>query len=318
MSAPEVIGELINSAVKAYGEGSARSQQSASGILGASDIGWCRQKAALMTRGIEQSDSKSIAAAQVGTAMHTYIADALRVMFPNWIIDTERVKAVLPSGFEVGGTPDIIIPEYNTICDIKTVDGFEWIKRNGVSRNHKFQRHIYALGAIESGYLDGSKPIYVSNIYFDRSGKEPEPLLVIEEMDWTLTAEIEDWISDVTYAVKNSEDASRDIAAPVCEKICEFFTVCRGGLPVSEGGESIDDEERIEALRMYVEARDLEKVSAQRKREAQARLVDTNGTANVDGKMFQIRWTSIGASSVEAFEKAGYMRMDVRAIKAPR
>jgi hypothetical protein len=312
------LGPLLSAALKAYGEGSERSVQSAEGRIGPSDLGFCRQKAALMTRGVEQSDSKSIAAAQIGTAIHVYAAEAFRAMFPGWVIDNKRVTARFPSGVEVSGTPDLIAPDFNALIDVKTVDGFEWVRRMGVSTNHKFQRHTYALGAIAAGLLDEDEPIYVGNLYIDRSGKEPEPLLVIEEMDWTLTAEIEDWISDVTYAVKNSEDASRDIAAPVCEKICEFFTVCRGGLPVSEGGESIDDEERIEALRMYVEARDLEKVSAQRKREAQARLVDTNGTANVDGKMFQIRWTSIGPSSVEAFEKAGYMRMDVRAVKTPR
>jgi CRISPR/Cas system-associated exonuclease Cas4 (RecB family) len=315
MSTVESLGALISAAVKAYGESSDRSVQSAQGKLGPSDIGFCRNKAALMIRGIEQSDSTSIAAAQVGTAMHTYIGDAIKAMFPTWIIDSQRFTATLPSGVEVSGTPDIVIPEQNAIIDIKTVDGFEWVKRNGTSQNHKFQRHLYAMGAVQAGVLDGGKTVYVGNIYFDRSGKEPEPYFVIEEMDPTLTDEIDAWISDVTYAVINKEDAMRDVAAPVCEKICSYYTVCRGALPTHEGGEFIEDHDRVEALRMYIEARDMAKVADKQKREAQAMLVGTNGIANIDGESFQLRWTHINGGMVDAFEKQPYDRMDVRKVR---
>lgn len=318
MSNPNDLGPLMAAAIKGYGEGSERSAQSAAGILGPSDLGFCRQKAALMTRGVEPSDSVSIAAAQIGTAVHTYVGTALRSYFPGWIIDERRVTATFPSGAEVSGTPDVIAPDWNAIVDVKTVDGFEWVRREGTSQAHKYQRATYALGAIQEGLLDGSKTVYVGNLYIDRSGKEKEPLFVIEEFDWTLIDEIDSWIADVQYAVMNREDASRDIPAPICERICDRFTVCRGNLPVEDGGESITDPERVAALTMYVEARDLEKAAGQQKREAQAILAGTNGIGMVDGKAFQVRWTHINETEIAASVRGSYDRMDVRAVKTSR
>jgi hypothetical protein len=318
MSSIESAGDLIGMAIKAYGESSNRSMQSAAGIIGPSDLGFCQQKAVLMTLGVEQSDSKSIAAAQIGTAIHTYAGEALRQFFPDWIIDTQRVTATFPSEAEVSGTPDIIAPDLNAVLDIKTVDGFEWVKREGTSRNHQWQRHTYALGAIQEGLLDGSKTVYVGNVYIDRSGKEPEPYFTFQEFDWTIIDEIDDWIGSVQYAVMHKEEGLREIPAPVCERICEFFTVCRGGLPVHEGGDVLDNPEQIAAVKMFVEGREMEKIGGQMKREAGARLIDTNGTANVDGKTYTVRNTWINPSRVESFDKQGYNRLDVRAARTPR
>jgi hypothetical protein len=310
------LGPVLAASIKAYGESSDRSAQSAAGIMGPSDLGFCRQKAVLMTRGTEQSDSTSIAAAQIGTAIHAYVGDALRVMFPKWIVDTKRVTATFPSGAEVSGTPDIIAPDWNALIDVKTVDGFEWVKRNGTSQNHKYQRATYALGAIQEGLLDGTKPVYVGNLYIDRSGKEPEPYFVVEEFDWTLIDEIDQWIADVQYAVMNKEDGMRDIPAPICEKICSYFTVCRGGmLPVNEGQDVIDDPLLVDAVEMYLEARDAEKDAAARKRAATNILQDVNGIANTGHGLFQIRTTWVNPTMVDAFEKKGYTRVDVRKAK---
>jgi hypothetical protein len=312
------IGPMIATSIKAFGEGSERSVQSQQGIMGPSDLGFCRNKAALMTRGVEQSDSKSIAAAQIGTAVHAYVADALKAMFPQWIIEDHKVKATFPSGAEVSGTPDIIAPDYNALIDVKTVDGFEWVKREGTSQNHKFQRATYALGAIQEGLLDGQQTVYVGNLYIDRSGKEEEPLLIVDEFDWSIIDEIDNWISDVQYAVMQKEDASRDIPAPICERICEFYTACRGNLPVAEGAETITDHDRKAALVMYLEGGDLEKQGAKMKRSAKEILVDTNGIAEVNGEYLQVRWTHINATEVAATVRAATDRIDVRKVKAPQ
>lgn len=311
----DTAGVLIATALKGYGESSDRSMQSAAGIMGPSDLGFCRQKAALMTRGVEQSDSVSIAAAQIGTAVHVYTAEALKAYFPGWIIDERRVTATFPSGAEVSGTPDIIAPDLNAVIDVKTVDGFEWVKREGTSQNHRYQRHTYALGAMQEGLLDPHKPVYVGNLYIDRSGKEPEPYFVWEEFDHTLTDEIDSWIADVQYAVMNREDASRDIPAPICQRICSYYTACRGGLPMEEGGEAITDVTRVGAIRMYIEGRDMEKVGGKMKREAQAALLGTNGTANIDGTTMQVRWTHINETDIAASRRAAYDRLDIRTLK---
>jgi hypothetical protein len=308
-------GLAIQAALTSYMGNSSRSIQADEGRLGPSDIGFCRQKAALMTRGVEATDSQPKWAAAVGTAIHNYVEAAIKGMFPTWLvgsIDKIRVTATLPSGAEISGHPDIVIPQENTILDIKTVDGFQWVKREGTSQNHKFQRHLYALGAIQNGLLNSNETVYVGNIYFDRSGKEATPLVIVEELDPMLTDQIDAWVTDVIYAVRNNEDASRDIPAAVCERICGHFTACRGALDIHDGAELITDSELVSAIDMYTDARDMEKTAKQMKDEASSRLHGINGST---GK-WQVRWVEVQPSRVEAFDKQGYARLDIRKQRA--
>lgn len=303
--------QLIYNAIRMGQENDPRTQQSLEGKLGPSDIGFCRQKAALMTRGLKPTDSKSLWAAGVGTAIHKYVGQYLLAAFPSWIIETRKVTATLSrTGAEISGTPDIIVPSANLILDIKTVDGFENVKRYGPSLNHQMQRHLYAMGAVQGGILDGSKQVWVGNVYLDRSGRFAEPYVTIEAMNDSLTEEIESWIEDVIYAVRIGEDANRDIAPAVCERICEFYTVCRGGLPVDES-EPITDSNVVQAIDLYVEGRNLEKQGKDMKREAAAVLEGINGS---DGR-FQVRWVNISETKVEGFMRPASKRLDVRAVR---
>ena len=307
-------GALIEAALRAHSDGSARSIQSADGILGPSDIGFCRQKAVLMTKGVEATDSTPIMPAAVGTAMHTYTETAIKKMFPTWLvgsIDNTRVTATLPSGAQISGSFDIAIPEDNTLLDIKTKDGLAWVVREGASQSNKFQRHLYVLGAIAAGIIDPNKTIYVGNAFIDRSGKNENIVVDTQEWDPTLTDEIDSWISDVTYAVTHGEDASRDIPAAICERICSHFTACRGGLTVNEGGEQITDNELLAAVSMYVEAGTMEKTAKNMKDEAKAHLLGVNGTTLTH----QVRWVQVNPSRVESFDKQGYERLDVRKVR---
>lgn len=305
----------VETALRAFMDNSSRSRQADEGRLGPSDIGFCRQKAVLMTKGVEATDSSPKWAAAVGTAIHNYVEEAVKEMFPTWLlgsIDHLSVTATLPSGAEISGHPDIVIPNENTVLDIKTVDGFEWVKREGTSQQHKYQRHLYAMGCMQAGMFDLDKPVYVGNLYFDRSGKQQQPLLLIDEFDPTLTDEIDAWVTDVIYAVKNGEDSSRDIPSAVCERICSHFTACRGGLQMNEGGEQITAPELLTAVDMYVSARELTKQAEQMKKEASSRLFGVNGST---GK-WEVRWVEVQPSRVEAFEKQGYSRLDIRKTRA--
>lgn len=307
-------GALIEAAIRAKSDGSERSIQSGLGILGPSDIGFCRQKAVLMTKGVPQTDSTKIMAAAIGTAIHNYVEEALKAMFPTWLlgsIDNITVTATLPSGGTISGHPDIIIPEDNVLLDLKTKDGLAAARKDGASQQNKYQRFLYVLGCIDAGLLDDSKPIYVGNAFIDRSGNDQSVVIDMEEIDWTLTNEIDSWVTDVVYAVKNNEDASRDIPSPVCEKICAYFTACRGSLDDYEGGEQITDPELLSAVDMYVEARDLEKQAAAAKREATRILTGTSGTTG----QWQVRWVDVQPTVVDSFEKAGYSRCDIRKVR---
>jgi len=310
MSLNEEIQRSVIDALAAQENRTPRTMQSREGILGPADIGFCRQKATLVSKQTEPTDDPPKWSAAVGTAMYTYIEAALKKNL-GWLvgsIDQIRTTAELPSGAKISGHPDIVVPESNMVLDIKTVNGFQWIKRNGPSMSHKYQRHLYAMGCVQSGLFDPEKPVWVGNVYFDRSGKEGTPIVFIEEMDNSLTAEIDQWVEDVIYAVKNNQDASRDVAAAVCEQICEFFTICRGGLEVNDGQELIQDEYLLSTIEMYVAGRDMENEGKQMKKEASEKLSNVNGITQTH----QIRWVHVGASSMKAYERSGHDRLDVR------
>jgi hypothetical protein len=314
MSLNDSISLAVSASLQQYMDEAPRSKQADKGVLGPSDIGFCRQKAALMTLGVPPTDNPPKWSAAVGTAIHNYVEAALKESNPDWLmgsIDKIRVTAVLPSGAEISGHPDIVVPDMNMVLDIKTVDGFSWVKREGTQQAHKFQRHLYAMGLLEAGILTEEKPVLVGNVYLDRSGKDPKPFVLIDEMDPTLTAEIDSWVADVIYAVRHKEDASRDVASPVCERICSHFTACRGGLP-DQTGELIEDESLLLAVKTYVEAREAKKESEALQKEAQTRLAGVSGSTGE----YQVRWTEIQPSVVNSFQKEGYLRMDVRKIRS--
>lgn len=298
----EMLGELIAVSMAAYGQNSARSQQSSQGKIGMSDLGFCRQKALLMLKGVPQSDPDNVFAAQIGTAIHDYYQTALRQMFPDWIIEKEQLTCRFPGGYEVPGTPDWIVPEYNAIVDLKTVDGTQKIRRYGVSQSQRYQRHGYALAAMQAGLLDKDRPVWVANYFVDRSAREKSPYFTFEEYDPTLTDEINEWISDVVYAARQGEDASRDIPSAVCAQICSHYTACRGGLEVHDGNEIIDDAETIAFVNLVVEGKALKKEGDLKYEEGRANLVGINGVTPTH----QIRWVEVGSK--------GTMRLDVDEI----
>ena len=300
----EELGELIAVSMKAYGERDARSVQSADGIIGMSDLGFCRQKALLMMRGIPQSDPDNISAAQVGTALHDYYRKAMEEMFPEWIADKKKLVCKFPSGYEVPGTPDLISPDYNAIVDWKSTDGFQRIKTYGVSTSQRYQRFGYARAAVQAGLLDPSRPIWVANYFIDRSAREKGPYFTFEEYDDTLAFEIDEWIGDVVYAQKQGEDASRDLPSAVCAQICSHFTVCRGGLEVHDGQELIRDEATVQSVGLVVDGRRMQKIGKAMDEEGRAALVGINGITDTH----QIRWVEVGSK--------GTMRLDIIEIPA--
>lgn len=305
----DLISEMVAVAVRAHDEKRPRSVQKAEGRLGPSDIGFCRQQALLTLAQVPPSDVDESWAAFCGTAIGDAVEAALKEMFPTWIIgsiDKQRVTAHLPNGAEVGGTPDIIVPEWNAVLDLKSKDGFGWVRREPWSQSYRYQTWLYAKGCVEAGLLKPDP--YVGLVYIDRSGSVGKPFVTpLEPWDPTLEDPIVSWIDDVIYARLHNEDAMRDIPSPVCERICEFFTICRGGLPDRDAG-LITDPLLSRAMAAYDEARETIKAAKSLQRGAMSELAKVSGT---DGT-FQVRWTEVGASYIEGFERQGYMKIDVR------
>ena len=170
------------------------------------------------------------------------------------------------------------------------------------------------MGAVDAGLLDGSRQVYVGNAYVDVSRGQGQKVLVkLQPFDDSLTDEIDSWVEDVIYAVKQGEDAERDLPAAVCEKICEFYTVCRGGLP-SQESEPFTDPEVVNSIDLYVKGRDMEKEGKQMKKEAAAILTGLNGS---DGT-WQVRTVVVGEQDVPGFHRNASTRLDVRRARTPK
>lgn len=310
------VSEMVRVAIRSYDAKRPRSIQSREGRLGPSDLGFCRAKAALMVRGIAPTDSKSLWPAHVGTAVGEWVEKAIKDTFPHWIVgsvDEVDVTYTMTNGSEVTGRPDIIATDLNAVLDLKTKDGLEVVRRYDDSLNYKFQRHAYLRGAVAAGLLDPTKPLYVGNVYLDRSGKDEQPYVTLEPVDDSLDDQIAGWVDDVIYARLHDEEAERDVASEVCERICEFFTVCRGNLP-SQESEVIRDPEVSAALVLYVEATEAEKKAKRDKEAAKSVLDGINGT---DGT-YQVRWTYINESTVPSFTRAASQRISVTKLRGAR
>ena len=306
------IAAMVDIAVRVGIENDPRTQHARSGKIGPSDIGFCRNKTALVIKEVGPTDASNPWAAAIGVAIHRHIEQFIKDVYgETWIVEGDKVTATLPrAGAEISGTADLILPEYNLIIDIKTVDGLRKVQHYGPSQSHLYQRHLYAMGAIDAGILDPSKQVYVGNLYIDVSRGDPESAKVwvtIDEMDDSLTDEIDSWVEDVIYAVRYQEDASRDIAPAICERFCEFFTVCRGGLP-SQESEPLLDPEILQAVDMYVRGRDMAKEGEQMKKEAAQVLTGLNGSTGE----WQVRTVEVAPQDVPGFTRKASRRLDVR------
>lgn len=307
--------DLVEVALRKYDDERPRMAHKRAGLLGPSDVGFCRNRALLVTKGTPPSDSTEHGwAAVIGSALGEHVERALKETFPTWLVGsidnvraTTTVRGTL-GDYEISGTPDVVIPEVNTVLDLKTKDGFGWVRRQPWTDSYRYQTWLYAKGLQDAGVLDPTKPVTVGLVFLDRSGKIGRPHVVTRAWDPALENEIAQWIDDVVYARLHNEEASKDIAPPVCERICEFYTVCRGDLPMSDG-QQISDPILVGKIGMYREALAQEKAARMLKAELAGELAGVNGTTG----QWTVRWTTVEPSMVPGYERAGYERLDVRA-----
>lgn len=297
-----------------------RSVQSRAGGIGMSELGFCRNQAALALKGAERDEPTEPETgpevgkwpANVGTAIHEWIDEAFRD--DTDILIGEQIGKVTAefrmSGVSVSGTPDLILPEHNLLLDVKTKNRLLPTQREGVAQNYIFQRHGYAMGAVAKGLLKDDGTLRVGNAYFDRSGKDKRPWVTIVDFDPTLTNMIDQWIEDVLYAYQHDEDAMRDIPASLCPHVCDFFEVCRGGvLEDTHDPTLIVDDEALNAVRMYIEGQDLARQAKSLQGMAKDILQGVNGRADLGDKSVQVRWTQVQASE---FKRNAYEKIEVR------
>ena len=308
----DAMATLVQTAVRVWDGQRARSVQARSGQIGPSSLGFCRQHALLTMQDVAATDADDTWAAVLGTLIGAGIEDAVSLAKPGWSYQVP-LSCTLKRGNQgvqatISGHADIVDPDTNTVWDVKTKDGFGWVRREPWSQNYLFQTWVYVQAALQAGILDKDRPAYQGLIYVDRSGGESRPFVTVREWLPSVEDEIVDWVDDVIYAHIHGEDAQRDIPAPVCERICEKFTACRGGLPDKGALGVYEDPFLIDSVRAYRQAVTDEKEAKQLKDAARANLAGVEGI--VDG--MQVRWTHVDSTFVPGYEKHGFDRIDVR------
>jgi len=230
------------------------------------------------------------------------------------------------------------------VWDLKSKDKLDVIKKYGPSKQQVFQLSGYAdaltktlllmdpatgevTGDPEVGVpmqdadgnetgetvLDPTKPIWLTDVYFDRSGSQHTAYSFGWWYDPAVLNEIDDWIHDVKYAVVHEQEGSKDKPREWCWNWCEYATLCRGNDTDAEG--LIEDPEILSTVNLYAEAQKAEtaakKLKESLKPQIPANLSGTTGTHTV-------RWVEVGPTVVKEQHRLGYRKLDIRPIPGPK
>lgn len=306
----------VYDAIQNASNGTDRSKQQQDFYIGVSNLGHCKQYAKLLMTQTPFSDERDKTPAFFGSVSGDAIEAQLRLDHPDWLIQGNATFH-LPSGGEVGGHFDVVVTadaateeHPQGVRDLKSKDKLATVKRMGQSRQQLFQLHGYAKAGIDAGLFDLTKPIYVMNIFYDRSGSDREPYTIASVYDPDVVTFIDEWVNDVKYAVINGEDAEREMPRDWCASWCEYFTVCRGDDTDVEG--LIEDPDVVAAINAYAEATKAESAAKKLKTSLKPFLQDRSGSTGA----FKLRWVEIGESEI-SFTRAAYSKLDIRPVKAP-
>lgn len=330
-AAAKVVADTIQNAAN----GTERSAQASAFRLGMSNIGHCQQAAVYMIKQTPPSDERKKTAAFFGTVAGEALEKQMKIDHPGWLFQEEGVFAI-PSGGELGAHIDIVVPASEAVSpeeflaskqpgyegpelfvqgiwDLKSKDKLDIIKKYGPSKQQVFQVSGYASAMIDKGVLDGTKPIWITDVYFDRSGAQDECYSFGWFYDPAVLNEIDDWIHDLKYATVNNTEASKDKPREWCWSYCEYATLCRGNDTDAEG--LIEDPEILAAIETYQNAAEREREAKKEKDTAKLHIpLEVKGSTGTHNA----RWVWRNPTEVKAGTRAGYWMLDVRPIPGPK
>jgi hypothetical protein len=301
----------IYQAIQDASNNSARSQQAKQFVLGVSDIGYCpeRTRRHLDNQVPEDTD---VLAAWIGTALGDHAEQALKVAWPEAIIQGEVHLNLRVQGrsFSLPGHPDVIIPGWG-ILDAKTDYGLGTVEREGSSFAQQWQRNAYALAAFEGGLLGDMnlEDVQVGNFWIDRAGIDKRVHVEVTAFDQAVIDQGVEEIDSVIYAYLNDEEAEKRPPRQVCAVTCGFFSKCREWETDVHG--LIEDVELVSHIEAYAAGGDLERRGKRMKDEAKEHLREISGSTG----RHSLRWTWINESPVPGHTRKGYYKIDLRAVK---
>lgn len=301
--------DTVRDAVNHWSTNTERAEQDREFIIGPSAIGWCSERLRRQLDHQEPEDFVDWNKAFLGTWIGEGLEQALKKSHPEllvqssfWVtLDGDRWTYKIPAH------SDVVDPGAGLVLDAKTKDGLMYVRRQATAeQNYQFQRHLYGLGAHQSGLLGDKRleEVLVGNVYYDRSGKEPVPHVQIEPYDPEVVRQATWWLDEVVEAFLAGEEATKEPPRVVCETTCGFFSVCRAYDTDVEG--LIRDEKHLAAIDMYVEGGELEKTGKKMKNEAKIILKGVAGHTPDR----TLRWNLINGYSV-AYEKDPELRISL-------
>jgi hypothetical protein len=320
MEAPDVethevqtlLATMTEDAIRRSTNNSDRSRQSMTNVLGVSDVGGCHEyvRRMIMNEEPSQEATRYDLAAFIGTAIGDHAEEAMIRQFPEegWVKQAEVVVRLVVRGFELNipGHPDLY--RRSDLVDFKSKDGLAPIRRTGPTDRERFQRTLYAKALIEAGKMD--EDCWLHNVYIDRSGVQPTPVVFSEKFSWSVVDEAIEWLDSVLYAVQMGEEAERDMPREWCWACCPFAPRCRGEDDSDVTG-LIDDPVVIDAVSLYLESGEQMKALEKDKKSAASVLRGVEGRTD----SHSVRWITVGATEVPATKRAAYERLDVRPIR---
>lgn len=253
--------------------------------LGPSELGGCREYVRNVMIGTPMQGSDVWpTAAVVGTLLGSH----LEVVAEEYMGATTEVPVTttLPNGLKVSGHADIVLIEENACVDAKSKDKLHSVMREGASLENLIQISVYTVGLVQAGILNEGATAHL--IYVDRSGDQQ--FIHEVELTWEQIIGYVDQCVDrlnEVVEVQNYIDAGdtqyartlRDKTPPFCyspKVMCPFRDVCWEG---SEWvpREEITDEETIENVALYAQARDEMTALTALKTEYREKLIGVSG-----------------------------------------
>lgn len=300
----------ITDAIRAHSAGTARTAQASAGLIGASDVGWCRNYLRHLVVGTERALDLSLKwPAFVGTAVGDRLEMAMEADNPDLLTQVDLV-CEFPSGKQIPGHADVVQPatedDPGSVVDFKSKDGLALLENGDLDRGNAYQVIIYREALIQMGVLREGAKAYLA--YVDRSGRDEIP--VVREVTDVTLEEIDEWLSDVEYAVLADDEAPRDRPYNQCELVCPFFYACRGKDEHQDGG-LIEEPELVFAAEEYRRALDMEGEAKRIKEDARQVLLGVRGST---GKV-TVSWSHVNGGIVESFERKPSDRISVRRVK---
>lgn len=213
----KLAGEILN-AMKAYENSKPRNKQVR---LGPSELGGCREYIRNVMVGTPMQDNDEWpTAAVVGTLAGTYMETVCEQYMG--ALTEVPVTTTLPSGLQVSGHADIVLPDRNAVVDCKSKDGLDETLRNGSSLENLIQISVYATGLVQAGILDRGCTAHL--VYLDRSGNQQflhERVLTYEEIEFYVE-KCEERLNDVIVVQEAIDEGNVEMARGLRDKTPSF------------------------------------------------------------------------------------------------